>query len=84
MLFKASPDKQVENQQPISIIPLFNGELRIRFYAVHILLIVQAIELLEDLFFDMYNFQMPDELNAAINIVYTVLIQTGWLVEDIE
>lgn len=83
-LYKVSADPEIEGQQPISILPQFNKELCSYFYAMHILLILQVIEKLDELYIDMYGFQMSEDLKQAINIVFTVLHKSGFLIDETE
>lgn len=81
-LYKAIPSPIIEEQQPISILPQFNNELCAYFYAMHILLILQVITKLDRLYIDMYNFHMSEEIKQAINTIFTILDNRGFLVDS--
>ena len=83
-IHRAIPDPNVEGQQPISILPQFQAELCTYFYAMHILLILQIIEQLNRLYFDMYEFQVGEEIQKAIGIAYDTLDKCGFLVNGTE
>ncbi len=83
-LHKAIADPKVEDQHPISIVPQFDGDLCLYFYAMHILLIVQMIEQLSDLYSEMYDYKMPDEFKQGIEITLEILVRYKLLVEGQE
>lgn len=79
-IYKASPDPNIKGQQPISILPQFNNELCSYFYAMHILLILQVIEKLDRLYFDMYDYKMPKDLKQTLHTIITILEKSKFLI----
>lgn len=76
-LFKVVDNSFAENQHPISIVPQHNDELYSHFFAMHILLILQIINQLNNLYCDMYGYKMPEEIKQSIAIIYNDLYQQG-------
>lgn len=78
-LYIGVPDHRVVDQKPVSITPLFNKQRYEQFYGIHILLIVQAIEKLVELYNDMYEFSLNEKQEEALMIIYKVLLEQDFL-----
>lgn len=79
-LYKPKNVNCPEYKQPVSLTPILDEELCERFYAIHILLIVQIIEQLICLYFDMYEYIPDEELKNSMECVYQILLKEEWLV----
>lgn len=81
-LYKATLFETVEEKEPISLVPIFNKEQICYLYSMHIILILQVIDQLIELYKEMYDYIASEELKDAKKIVYKVLIENGYLEEE--
>lgn len=76
-IFSAVPDSRMKDQRPVSIVPQFDKEYCRYFYSMHILLIFQAIQQLEQLFTDMYGYEKAEKIQQALNRIQNILMKCG-------